>query len=579
LEETKYPDMIGIDENQLPGLNDPTNQREGHKKVELFISCRELKNLDILSLSDPQVKIFIVNSNKGEEFFGETEIVRDNLNPNFTKTFSMDYIFEKKQNLRFEIIDVDKHGKFDMVGNVFTTLGAIVGSKNQILIEDIIDKDKKRGKLILRTEIAQGTQRFAKTKLAAKNLKNYGGWFSKSSPFFHVSRVHEETTNIIVYQSENAPKNLNPSWKEFELSLQTLCNNDMLRPLLCTVYDKKRFKNKMMGQCTFCIDDLKNGSIKSLELKKPKSNKKNYGSLEIADFSLREKPSFLEYLRRGVQLNVVTAIDFTSSNGNPKSVTSLHSITHPEILNDYQKAIAGVCDILLCYDYDKQVPVYGFGGKPAGSKYVSHCFSLTGDEKDNWAYGLDGIMGIYQNALQNITLGSPTYFASILKKGMDIARAAKEEESKVYTILLILTDGLIHDMQAAKDWIVECSSLPISIIIVGVGNENFTMMEALDCDGPVPLCNSKGEFAKRDLVQFVAFNKFKGDREALAEEVLAEVPRQLVEYIEQEGISFPEPVEIDVNNCKFSRPATIDESPNAKKIEFPVIQSGEMRGE
>jgi len=561
--------MIGIDENKLPGLNDPTNLREGHKKVELFISCRELKNLDLISLSDPQVKIFIVKSNKDEEFFGETEIVRDNLNPNFTKTFSMDYVFEKKQNLRFEVIDVDKHGKFDLVGNVFTSLGDILGSKNQILIEDIMEKEKKRGKLILRTEIVQGTQGFAKMRIAAKNLKNYGGWFSTSSPFFHLSRVHEETTSIVTYQSDKVLKNLNPSWKDFEISLQTLCNNDVLRPIECTVYDRKRFRNKMMGQCSFSIDDLKNNLARNFDLKKPKSNKKNYGSLEVVDFNFREKPSFLEYLRRGVQLNVVTAIDFTSSNGNPKSMTSLHAINHPDSLNDYQKAIYGVCDILLCYDYDKKVPVYGFGGKPFGSKYVSHCFALTGDEDDNYAYGLDGIMGVYQNSLQVITLGSPTYFANVLKKGVDIARKAKEEESLVYTILLIITDGLIHDMQPAKDWIVECSSLPISIIIVGVGNENFSLMEALDCDGPVPLCNSKGEIAKRDLVQFVAFNKFKGDREALAEEVLAEVPRQLVEYIEQENIRIPEPAAVDVNNFQFSRPATLAESQIAKQVVSP----------
>ena len=34
----------------------------------------------------------------------------------------------------------------------------------------------------------------------------------------------------------------------------------------------------------------------------------------------------------------------------------------------------------------------------------------------------------------------------------------------------------------------------------------------------------------RDLVQFVPFNKFKYDPNKLAEEVLEEVPRQVIEY-------------------------------------------------
>lgn len=56
----------------------------------------------------------------------------------------------------------------------------------------------------------------------------------------------------------------------------------------------------------------------------------------------------------------------------------------------------------------------------------------------------------------------------------------KEEYAKDqnnYTVLLILTDGAIHDMQNSIDNIVEMSKLPISIIIVGVGNADFTKMD------------------------------------------------------------------------------------------------------
>lgn len=41
----------------------------------------------------------------------------------------------------------------------------------------------------------------------------------------------------------------------------------------------------------------------------------------------------------------------------------------------------------------------------------------------------------------------------------------------MYHILLILTDGEIHDMEETKNIIIKASSLPLSIIIVGVGNE------------------------------------------------------------------------------------------------------------
>ena len=56
----------------------------------------------------------------------------------------------------------------------------------------------------------------------------------------------------------------------------------------------------------------------------------------------------------------------------------------------------------------------------------------------------------------------------------------------VYQILLLLTDGQIMDMPATKSALVDLSGLPCSIIIVGVGNADFSSMDELDGDdGPL----------------------------------------------------------------------------------------------
>lgn len=47
---------------------------------------------------------------------------------------------------------------------------------------------------------------------------------------------------------------------------------------------------------------------------------------------------------------------------------------------------------------------------------------------------------------------------------------------------MIITDGIINDMQKTIDQIVRGSSLPLSIIIVGVGSDEFESMEILDAD-------------------------------------------------------------------------------------------------
>ncbi len=47
---------------------------------------------------------------------------------------------------------------------------------------------------------------------------------------------------------------------------------------------------------------------------------------------------------------------------------------------------------------------------------------------------------------------------------------------------MIITDGEIHDMAATKDIIVAASHLPLSVIVVGVGEEKFQLMKQLDSD-------------------------------------------------------------------------------------------------
>ena len=51
-----------------------------------------------------------------------------------------------------------------------------------------------------------------------------------------------------------------------------------------------------------------------------------------------------------------------------------------------------------------------------------------------------------------------------------------------YQILLIITDGIINDMAKTIDEIVRGAELPLSIVIVGVGQADFESMDVLDAD-------------------------------------------------------------------------------------------------
>ncbi len=108
----------------------------------------------------------------------------------------------------------------------------------------------------------------------------------------------------------------------------------------------------------------------------------------------------------------------------------------------------------------------------------------------------------------------------------------------IYHILLILTDGEIHDMTQTIDLVVhEASSLPLSIIIIGVGNEKFKMMRQLDSDNQLLVASDGTTKAARDIIQFVRFKRYiQLGPDGLAEKVLREVPKQFLTYMKQKGI-------------------------------------------
>ncbi|OHT07774.1 hypothetical protein TRFO_23876 [Tritrichomonas foetus] len=250
----------------------------------------------------------------------------------------------------------------------------------------------------------------------------------------------------------------------------------------------------------------------------------------VKEISLHQRFNFYDYIHGGIQLNLITSIDFTASNRTPTDSKSLHYLgMHGDSFNQYQRCIQAVGEILCPYDSDQLFPVFGFGAKIGGQ--IQHCFPLTFNPQAPCVHGLDGIMGAYQNALQQVVLSGPTLFAPTIRYASRLA-VQSFTESRTYTILLIITDGIINYMQDTADAIVEAGRLPLSIIIVGVGNANFDAMDVLDADDK-PLVSRTGEKECRDLVQFVPFNRFANSHySVLAAEVLDEIPRQLVEWAE-----------------------------------------------
>jgi len=458
----------------------------------------------------------------------------------------VDYFFEETQPLKFMVLDIDKKGgrldQQEFIGEHICNLAEIICSV-KIYTRNLMHphhKNQSRGTItILTEEIAEINQnakfKFKGTHLDKKDL------FGKSDPFllFNKTDVKEMGKLIPSYKSEVIKNTLEPNWPPFIIPVQKLCNGDYDRPIIIQCFDwNKSGTHELIGQFQTNLRELITGSKKEFHLMDPMkaAKNKNYkgsGNIILEECTITKEASFLDYIWGGCEISLITAIDFTGSNGNPNDPSSLHYI-NPEVPNEYKQAIMAVGDILAYYDSDKMFPVYGFGAKLSNGT-VTHCFPLNGNPQNPEVPGIRGILDVYEFALKNVQLYGPTIFSQVLQTATMISSTLESQQRQKYFILLIITDGNIDDMEQSIRHIVKASILPLSIVIVGVGYADFTNMVALDSDDKI-LTDSDGLKAARDIVQFVPFSKYKGQHySALAKEVLAEIPTQLLGYMRSKG--------------------------------------------
>ncbi|KAM9595265.1 LOW QUALITY PROTEIN: copine-5-like [Morphnus guianensis] len=544
-------------------------------RVELTVSCRQLLDKDTFSKSDPLCVLYTQRPGSRQwREFGRTEVIDNSLNPDFLRKFVLDYFFEEKQNLRFDLYDVDSKSpdlsKHDFLGQAFCTLGEIVGSAGSRLEKPLTMgtvtthargrrpapavsnggiPGKKCGTIILIAEELGNCRDVATLQFCANKLDKKD-FFGKSDPFMVFYRSNEDGTFTICHKTEVVRNTLNPVWQAFAIPVRALCNGDYDRAIKVEVYDWDRDgSHDFIGEFTTSYRELARGqsqfNVYEVVNPRKKMKKKKYlnsGTVTLLSFAVESDHTFLDYIRGGTQINFTVAIDFTASNGNPSQSTSLHYLS-PYQLNAYAMALKAVGEIIQDYDSDKMFPALGFGAKIPPDGHVSHEFPLNGDAANPACSGIEGVLEAYHRSLRSVQLYGPTNFAPVVNH---VARsAAAVLDGSQYFVLLIITDGVISDMAQTKEAIVNAAKLPMSIIIVGVGQAEFDAM--VELDGDDIRISSRGKVAERDIVQFVPFRDYVDgggspvlSMARLAKDVLAEIPDQFISYMKARGIK-PQP--------------------------------------
>ncbi|OAF66920.1 hypothetical protein A3Q56_05346 [Intoshia linei] len=533
------------------------NSNVPHSKIEISVRCTDLPKMDIFSKSDPFFVFYIKNSNYDKDWTQVkiSETIQNDHNPIFSDKVYLTYLFESFQLGKIEIYDSDPDGKRTFIGYYQFVLGELISSQILNLPRYLLDKNDKKlvKKSIVHLHIQEVAENSTEINLNIfiKNAPKYGFLFKTTKPMkLEFYRPVEGNLDNLTYRSNLSSSHL---WNNINIGLFKLCGGNKNNKLKIKILKLR----KLCGISYFRVSELYkvyNEKLPSLNLNVYDLNNKCIKKIlvVIKVNSILDVYSFFEFIQSGMQINLITSIDFTFSNGYPpSSPSSLHN-TNQE-LNQYVAVINHVGRILIQYDYDKFVTAYGFGAKLTPNSATNHCFNLRDNNKQ--CFGIDGVMKSYYERVNSVQFHGPTNFSPTItnatKSALDDhennleyaqklranANKSKPEEMYLsYSILVIITDGLITDLEQTTKAIVDASYLPISIIIIGVGNADFTSMEYLD--GDVNVLSFGNKKSVRDIVQFVAMKPYFEKKipwtqqsDMLAAEVLAEIPEQVTSYM------------------------------------------------
>jgi len=527
---------------------------KNYQEVEIYLRAYDFPKCDAFSKSDPFLVLYMKSGYSAQWVeIGRTETIKDNHHPVFEERFKVNYIFEQEQKIRIDAYDEDANDsrnldKHDYVGTSEFILGEVVHHPGGTMRKDLTatrgrrEGQKPRNKksktyttVEIKIEEILQCNHILHLNLGASNLPKMD-WFGSADPYLEFHRMGQDDSSsamltVKVFSTEVLKRTKNPIWKPIRLGVEALCNGDFDRPLIIKCYDwNSNGTSDLIGEIQTSLNDLVKMQEQSLPLTRPKKLGKTYGTLDVRKSFLQERHTFIEYVRGGMDIRLLLAIDFTASNGNYLDYGTLHFLREETGKSQYMDALSDVGRIVEVYSEKKEFACWGFGAKVGQEKVTSHCFPLTLTEDPN-VKGIDEVLNTYKSALASNKLHfcGPTLFEHIIKAATNVAIRQTPEE-QVYNLLLILTDGVISDMQKTKNAIVDASKIPLSVVIVGIGDADFKQMEILDADD-TPLESTAGIKMERDIVQFVPYSKFaRSPPGALSECVLAELPEQVVEY-------------------------------------------------
>ncbi|CAO2188668.1 unnamed protein product [Urochloa humidicola] len=170
---------------------------------------------------------------------------------------------------------------------------------------------------------------------------------------------------------------------------------------------------------------------------------------------------------------LIVGVDFTRSNNWNGQIffgerRSLHAIGSTP--NPYELAIKIIAETIAEFSNDGSIHCFGFGDESTRDKEV---FSFNNNGRP--CHGYKEALECYRKLLPHVQLAGPTSFIPLI----EMAKTIVVRSGMQHHVLLIIADGQDFGGKTI-DAIADARNFPLSIVVVGVGDEAYDMKEAFN---------------------------------------------------------------------------------------------------
>lgn len=157
---------------------------------------------------------------------GSTETIQGDFSPYFEKVIDLNFFFERKQPLLFELCNVEEFGEISIIASAQLDLGQIMAAPKQEISVDLTSDDAIFGRLTIEGKVNKSANQHVSFEMCWRNLNNsssrYLGLCQTITPvFLRISRssFEKDFDDQLVYQSPIFTSTRNPLHRHMRLSL------------------------------------------------------------------------------------------------------------------------------------------------------------------------------------------------------------------------------------------------------------------------------------------------------------------------------------------------------------------------